>query len=143
MHDFAYASARRLRLTSFRFIPHTADVAVELVADDDAGLRQAGLDALRELLVGASPVAEREERVVALRGDDAATRLVHFLQDVLYLFDTERFVPARATAGGVAGERFDPARHEARPEVKAVTWHGTEVHRDADGKLRARIVFDV
>jgi SHS2 domain-containing protein len=124
-------------------VPHTADVAVELVADDETGLRSAGVLALRELLAGGGRVAERQERPVAPRGEDAAMRLVHFLQDVLYLFNTERFVPARATPTGIAGEPFDPARHEARPEVKAVTWHGAEVRRGENGRLRATIVFDV
>ncbi|HXF94887.1 MAG TPA: archease [Gemmatimonadales bacterium] len=130
-------------MTPFRFVPHTADVAVELVAQDEAGLRRAGLDALRELLVGASPVAPRQHRPVALRGADPTERLIHFLQDVLYLYDTERFVPARVTADGIEGEPFDPARHEARPEVKAVTWHGGQVRQEADGKLHATVIFDV
>jgi SHS2 domain-containing protein len=130
-------------LTPFRFVPHTADVAAELVADDEASLRQAGLEALRELLVGRSDVAPRQTRAAPMRGNDAAERLVHLLQDALYLFDTERFVPAHATATGIAGEPFDPSRHETRPEVKAVTHHGAEVRRGDDGKLRATIVFDV
>jgi protein archease len=130
-------------LTPFRFVPHTADVAAELVAEDEVGLRQAGLEALRELLVGRSHVAPRETRATPLRGNDAAEQLVHLLQDALYLFDTERFVPAHATATGITGEPFDPSRHETRPEVKAVTWHGAAVRRDEDGRLRATVIFDV
>ncbi|MGH7699286.1 MAG: archease [Gemmatimonadales bacterium] len=130
-------------MTPFKFVPHTADIAAELVAADEAGLRQAGLDALRELLVGSSPVAPRERRPVPLRGADPTERLVHFLQDALYLFDTDRFVPARASDAGIAGEPFDPARHEPRPEVKAVTFHGADVQQGADGRLHATIVFDV
>ena len=126
----------------YRFIPHTADVAAEWTASDEEGLRAAGVSALRELLVGPSPVAGRVERPLPLRGADAAARLVHFLQDVLYLYDVERFVPAAAAGSGVVGEPFDPARHEARPEVKAVTHHAAHV-RQADGALRATIVFDV
>jgi SHS2 domain-containing protein len=130
-------------VTPFRFVPHTADVAVELRGQDAFALRGAGVAALRHLLVGASAVAEREERVIGTQGDDAATTLVHFLQDVLYLFDTERFVPAAVSPGGIVGEPFDPARHEARPEVKAVTFHDVAVETAADGSLITVIVFDV
>ena len=129
-------------MTPYRFVPHTADVAVELTATDFDGLRRAGVDALRELLVGRSEVRPAEERAVAPRGNDDAERLVHFLADALYLYDTERFVPAGVTPGGIRGEPFDPARHEAQPEVKAVTWHGAEVERTKDG-FRVTIVFDV
>src|SRR2546422_9220150 len=39
----------------------------------------------------------------------------------LYLWDTERFLPAKVTASGIAGETYDPAKHQAQREVKAVT----------------------
>lgn len=128
---------------SYRFVPHTADVAVHLSGADEAALRAAGVDALRQLLVGASIVEAREQRAVPLRGTDAATRLIHFLQDVLYLFATDQFVPARVTDAGVAGESLNPDRHESRPEVKAVTFHDAEIRRAADGQLITTIVFDV
>jgi len=129
-------------LTPYRFIPHTADIGVELVAPDEAGLRAAGLDALRELLVGASPVRALEERPIVARGKDPVERLVRYLEDALYLYDAERFVPARAGPSGVLGEPFDSARHTAAREVKAVTYHGAAVHRK-DRDLFATLIFDV
>lgn len=123
-------------------MPHTADIAAELRAADEAGLRAAGLEALRELLVGDSPVRALAERPIEPRGADAAERLVHFLGEVLYLYDTERFVPARAGPAGVLGEPFDPARHTAVREVKAVTHHGAEIRRAPEG-LGITVIFDV
>jgi len=125
-----------------RFVPHTADVAAELWARSEPGLYQAGVDALRELLVGASPVRSVEERPIETRGADAGMRLVHFLSDVLYLYDTERFLPHRVSPAGVTGERFDPARHHAVREVKAVTHHGAAIAHAA-GAYRTTVVFDV
>ena len=129
-------------MTPYRFVPHTADIAVQLQASDERGLYQAGVDALRELLVGASPVAPVEERPIDVRGSDPTERLIHFLADGLYLYDTERFVPVRVTRTGVAGERFDLTKHQAQREVKAVTHHGARVETDERG-LTATIVFDV
>jgi len=127
---------------SYRFLPHTGDVAVELVAPDEAGLRAAGIDALRELLVGTSPVREVVERPIAPQGRDAGEQLVRFLEEALYLYDAEGFVPARGSAAGVLGEPFDPARHTPAGEVKAVTYHQAAVRRDAAG-LHVTVVFDV
>jgi SHS2 domain-containing protein len=129
-------------LTPYRFLPHTADVAVELLARSELGLYQAGLDALRELLVGASLVTPAVERAIEPRGADPTERLIHFLADALYLWDTERFLPAKVTSSGIAGEPFDPARHQAQREVKAVTHHGAEV-RVEQGGYHTTIVFDV
>ena len=127
----------------YRFFSHTADAAVELEAPDEAGLRAAGVAALRELLVGDSPVAGTSERPIVPSGRDAADRLIHYLQEVLYLYDTERFVPAEAAPEGVRGEPFQEGRHQAVREVKAVTYHGLEVRRGEDGQLRANVVFDL
>jgi len=140
--SFLDDSPGRPAVTPYRFVPHTADVAAELRAESEVGLYQAGVDALRELLVGTSPVRSLEQRPIAVRGADPTERLVRFLGDVLYLYDTERFVPQRALPLGVSGEPFDPARHHALREVKAVTYHGAAVLPDGDG-YRATIVFDV
>lgn len=127
---------------SYRFLPHTADVAVELRGRSEIALYQAGVDALRELLVGASPVLAVAERPIPRRGTDLAERLIHFLGDALYLYDTERFLPARVTPRGIAGDTFDPTKHHAQREVKAVTHHGAAVQVDEDG-FRSTVVFDV
>ena len=140
--SFLDDSPGRPAVTPYRFVPHTADVAAELRAESEVGLYQAGVDALRELLVGTSPVRSLDERPIAVRGADPTERLVRFLGDVLYLYDTERFVTQRALPLGVSGEPFDPARHHALREVKAVTYHGAAVLPDGDG-YRATIVFDV
>lgn len=126
----------------YRLLPHTADVAVEIVAPDESGLRAAGIDALRELLVGSSPVRVLAERPIEARGRDVAERLVRFLEEALYLYAAEQFVPGRAGPAGVLGEPFDPARHTALREVKAVTYHGATVRHD-DAGLSATLVFDV
>jgi protein archease len=131
-----------LSLVPYRFLPHTADVAAELRGPNDEALYQAGVDALRELLVGASPVASVVERAIPRRGADLTERLVHFLGDVLYLYDTDRIVPGRVTPSGIAGEPFDAAKHHAEREVKAVTHHGATVQVDREG-FRSTIVFDV
>jgi SHS2 domain-containing protein len=126
----------------YRLLPHTADIAVEIVAPDEAGLRAAGIDALRELLVGSSPVRVLAERAIAPRGRDVTERLVRFLQDVLYFYAVEGFVPGEAGPAGVLGEPFDPGRHTALREVKGVTYHGAAL-RQEDAGLSATLVFDV
>src|SRR2546425_13045497 len=73
-----YACLSRRSMTPYRFVPHTADIAVELVAPDEASLRAAGIDALRELLVGSSAVRAQQERPIASRGKDAGEPLGRF-----------------------------------------------------------------
>jgi SHS2 domain-containing protein len=41
------------------------------------------------------------------------------------------------------GEPMDPARHAMDHEVKAITYHGLDVHQDADGTWCAEVVVDI
>jgi len=83
---------------------------------------------------------------------DRRELFVVWLQELLYRFDTERLVPLTfefyssgpaEIRAGVGFGKFDPARHRAGAEVKAVTYHGLEVHKDASGAWSARFILDV
>ena len=50
--------------------------------------------------------------------------------------------PGRITAT-VRGATFDPARHEFRSELKAVTQHGLRMRSSPGGGLEAEVIFDV
>jgi len=55
--------------------------------------------------------------------------------------DTSRSpVRLRATC---RGETMDPARHTMDHEVKAITYHGLEVHQSDDGTWRAEVIVDI
>lgn len=124
---------------------------MEIAAPNLESLYADATDLVRELVVGQSEVAASDVRQVAVAGADGAETFLAFLRELLFVFETEGFVPARFEAertdergvrGRLHGERFDPARHEAQPEVKAVTRHGLALER-ADAGWRAQVVFDV
>jgi SHS2 domain-containing protein len=41
------------------------------------------------------------------------------------------------------GEPMDPPRHTMDHEVKAITYHGLEVHQNADGTWHAEVIVDI
>ncbi|MBI4601229.1 MAG: archease [Planctomycetes bacterium] len=141
----------------FEFLDHTADVAVRLRSRDEAGLFRDAMRALLAIVLDeerSAPVEPREAREVRLEAEDAESLLVDYLNELIFLFDTARFLardleasrielgrPARLD-GRLLGERFDPARHLAKTEVKATTFHGMEVRRGPEG-LEAEVVFDL
>lgn len=84
-------------------------------------------------------------------GSDPSELVVAFLTELLKLEATEQFLgrdirarpvgnPPTAIVASVSGERFDPDRHTARTEVKAVTFHEL-VFDPARG--RARVIVDI
>lgn len=128
-----------------RLLPHTADLAAELDAPDLDSLCGEAVALVRELLVGESVVEPRSRRFVPFDGADDAERFFRFVRELVYLADAEGFLPAgcapSATGVELVGERYDPRRHLAERQIKALTRHQYRFERD--GGVRAELVFDL
>jgi SHS2 domain-containing protein len=125
-------------------LPHTADLRLALRARTLTELYAVAAAAFRQLLVGSSPVQAIEERQLDLPAAEPE-RFFRFVRELLYLYDAEGFLPAEVVAGPVPrvrGERFDPQRHVAERQVKALTRHGFDLRHDAAG-YRAELLLDV
>ncbi|MBD3160944.1 MAG: archease [Candidatus Eisenbacteria bacterium] len=143
-------------VAGFEPVEHTADVGLRIWAPTREGLFERAAAGMASLLVDPASVEPVEEREVAVGAADVEEALVSWLQEILYLYEVQRFVPARfrlerADAGGVhgwvVGERFDPSRHETRADIKAVTYHDLRIERSEteDGRERWRttVIFDI
>ncbi len=131
----------------FREIEHTADWALEVWAPDLGELiRQAalGLESLSGMVLdqGARP-APHEIRLAA---PDAETALVEFLNELLFLRDTQGrwFRPQEVhyAQGMVTGRALGFPLLGMEKEVKAATYHNLRVERTPQG-WRATLVLDV
>jgi len=136
---------------------HTADVGLEVRGKDLSDLLATAAEAVFDQMLEDRPGAVAAQKTVEVRPDpalvpDVAEVLVAWLQELLYRFETERLVPmavdveeasAEAVRARVGFGRFDPARHRARLEVKAVTYHGLQVRQTPDGSWLARLILDV
>lgn len=139
-----------------RSVEHTADLAVELWAPDEAALLVEGARALVELLTEGAVIRATAERPLELTAIDPEDRLVRWLGEVLYLAAVEGFLVHDATitlSGTLSGTlpgtslrgtvRGQPdAEALLRTEIKAVTYHDLRLERGPAG-VRARVVFDV
>ncbi len=92
-----------------------------------------------------------QRRPVRVTGAGREGLLVAWLNELLYLHETEGFLAAEprivalaeeALEAEVLGEGFDPSRHRLTGHVKAATYHGLEIARDERG-WRAPIIVDV
>lgn len=128
---------------SYRWVDHTAELELHVEAPTPELVLQHALRAFAELAGPATGEAQVHE--VELEAPDLAALLAQWLEELVFLAETERFVPEeaeivlrntslRASARGRAGE--------PRPLVKAVTYHGLEFAREG-GWWRARVVLDV
>jgi SHS2 domain-containing protein len=129
-------------------LEHTAEAMLRLRATTLADMLAEAGRALARLELGEPlPPASGEPRPITVRSPDRAALLVDWLNELIYLAETERWVPvefemvsatdtaARAWARGVVTE-------EAPARVKAATFHGLTVVAGRDG-LEAEVVLDV
>jgi len=128
---------------TYTWIDHTAELELELEAEDEAGIFTSAVDAFAELLADdvEGPEVTRELRLDA---GERAGLLVELLEEIVYLADTASFVPVRLLDIDIAQRRavVGGRTGDPQPLVKGVTYHGLEF-RHENGRWRARVVLDV
>lgn len=144
----AGARARVPPARGYAFFEHTADVGVrawgptlgEAFGQAALGLVAHMVDVSRAKAVG--------EAILEVEGGSAERLLFSFLEEVLYLFETELWViteadveilPGRLRAT-LRGEAYDAARHGHVHEIKAMTWHELAIQRDPP---EVRVIVDI
>ncbi len=132
--------------SGFREKEHTADWELDVWAPDLPGLLVEAARGMYWLMGARLEHGQRQHRSIAFSGEDDESRLVSFLQELLYLCETEGlgFDQVEITVDGNHGraELSCAALAHLGKEVKAVTYHNLAVHETSKG-LQATLVFDV
>jgi SHS2 domain-containing protein len=140
---------------TFRLFDHTADVGLEVRGEGFEDLLATAARAVFSIVLDIGPDAvETEQEVLAETDTPAGLEdvFVAWLQELLFRFETQRLVPLAfdfVEAGPmrvrarVGFGRFDPQRHRAATEVKAVTYHELAVREEPGRTWSARFILDV
>ena len=130
---------------------HTADVGLAARADTLGGLFEALAEGLADYICSRQSVRADRTRPVAVRAEDVEALAVDFLWEVMTAIQAGRFMVATArvkeisdtaVAAELAGEAYDPARHELKTEVKAVTYHQLKIAREGEQWI-GRVILDL
>jgi len=135
----------------FRTIEHTADIGIEVEADNLADLFAGAAEGMYSIIIAPGVVSPAVSRSITLEANDLEELMFEWLNELLYLLDAKElllsmFEIARIERfhmeATVFGEKIDQGRHRLLGEIKAATYHQMTVERRDDSWF-ARIIFDV
>ncbi len=130
----------------FEELPHTADWALRVWADDLPGLLAEAARGMYALANARQAEGPRVTRRLEIQAPDAESLLVDFLGELLYFAESERlaFDEFKVQVEGfrLRVEMTGAPLISLGKEIKAVTWHNLQVRKTARG-LEVEIVFDV
>lgn len=135
----------------YEFFDHTADVGLRASGATLAELFTRMAQGLTELIAEDSPLQPASSRSIRLTADSAEALLLAWLQELLFWFSTERFLPVQyeldevsptTLRGRVRGDTFDPSRHVQGREVKAITRHLLKVQQ-RNGTWYGQVIVDI
>ncbi len=130
---------------------HTADVGIRVFGKTVEDVFVNAAYALFDLLTNVKSVRSRINREIIVEGMDLEDLLVRWLSELLFLCEGEGYLfrefsilslTSNSLKAVAQGEIFDPARHEFKTEIKAVTYHQVEVAQK-DGRWVGKVIFDI
>ncbi len=132
----------------YRLLEHTADAMVEVHGENLGERFGNAAYALFDQITDITKVEPKGEMEIVLTAESRDQLLVDFLQELLFLHDTEDLVfcefgvttDGKKLEARVRGEKFDEKKHPKRSVVKGVTYHRLEFDDD-EGIIT--ILFDV
>ncbi|WP_456467762.1 archease [Archaeoglobus sp.] len=135
----------------YRFINHTADIAFEVYGSSLAELLKNAALAFYDAFVDLSRIGESKEVEIEVEGEDDEMVLYRWLNELLYLFDTQFFAAKEIKAevrergrieaiGKLRGGNLTPEMVKVEP--KAITMHKFGIERSLEG-FKAFVVVDI
>ena len=135
----------------FELFDHTADLGLIARGEDlDEALAWLATG-MFSVIADLDAVEPRESIVVSVTADDPEGLAVDWLNELLFRYEAEGFLPKEfhvsASEEGTSlearcvGEPADPERHRTRASVKAATYHAVKVSHD--GEWRIQVILDI
>jgi len=130
---------------------HTADLGLRVTAADLPSLfAEAGRGLTSMIVANLDDVRPVREVTIAVEGGRLDELLFDWLNEILYVFESQRLllaqfdvqIDAAGLRASARGEEADESRHVLEHEVKAITYHGLKVERTSEGYL-AEIIVDI
>lgn len=140
---------------SYKFIDHTADIAVEVESSSIEGLFDSACHAWLESVLEPWQRRKVDSKKFLFTSDSYEQLLVHLLSELNFQLYTKRWIYTYTNIfkiekqnnrlhliAEVFGEPFNSEFHSLKEEIKAITFHQMKIEKQNE-KYFTRIVFDI
>ena len=135
----------------FEFVDHTGDLGVRLFGESLSRLFEQAAQALTFILTDPETIQIEETRKLLLDAKTDEELLITWLNELVYLFDTEGILFRTYDVLSVhdhhlealaQGESYVEGRHSIKTTVKAATYHQLKIE-NRQGVWTAQVIFDL
>jgi len=132
----------------FKILPHTADLKIQTYGKTKEELFLNMLKGMSECQKPEIRNKEKIKREIKIKSIDLPSLLVDFLSEVLYLSQVNKEVYFGAKfkkffdteiQGNLIGQKVE----RFGEDIKAVTYHGLDIHQKKDKTWEATVLFDI
>lgn len=138
-------------MKEYEFFDHTADVGVKAFGKDLSEVFAHAAKGMFDIITDSSEITSKGTYKIELRANDLEQLLVDWLDELLFLQGAKNLVFGEfkvdveeeecSLSATVSGEEFDKGKHKIGTEVKAVTYHMLEVHKNEN--CYVKVLFDI
>jgi SHS2 domain-containing protein len=135
----------------FELVDHTGDIGVRVFGETLSQLFEQAAQALAFILTDPEMIAPKQTRTLVLEARTDEELLITWLNELVYLFDTEGLlfktydvlsIQNHRLDALAQGEVYDEGRHPIKTPVKAATYHQLKIERH-QGVWTAQVIFDL
>ena len=139
---------------NFKFIEHTADIAVDLTASSIEELFICAAEAWKCAIYDGDKLKSDETKRIKLNTDSLEELLVDFLSEINYFLLTKKWICTSVSSLSIKhniefqlqtelnGINLKDELIELNEEIKAITYHQLKIEK-IENEFRTRIVFDI
>jgi SHS2 domain-containing protein len=135
----------------YEVFEHTADIGLHAYGSTLPELFIHAAQGMESLMVSPEQVRVQVSRKIVVEGHDIVSLLIAWLNELIFLFDTEYLIFREFEIGSLtethlkgraSGEPYNAQRHDLGSAIKAVTWHEAAIEVTEEG-YKARTIFDI
>ena len=133
----------------FKFLEHTADIKFQAFGKTKEEAYKNSVLALKKVIYGKLKVNEKIKKIIEIVGEDDESLLYNFLEEFLFLLDSENFLVSNVLSVKFSGNKLvaevigdDSGNYSFTNDVKAITYNQMFVIEEK-GEWVIQCVLDV